>query len=63
MSIKITSAPTSLTLLFVILKLTGVVGWSWWWVLSPIWIASLIILMLFILTAVMVLVAAWADGK
>lgn len=21
--------------LFIILKLTGVVGWSWWWVLSP----------------------------
>jgi uncharacterized protein involved in exopolysaccharide biosynthesis len=23
------------TLVFVILKLTGVIGWSWWWVLSP----------------------------
>jgi len=25
-----------LLVLFVALKLTGVIGWSWWWVLSPI---------------------------
>lgn len=24
-------------LTFVVLKLTGVVAWSWWWVLSPVW--------------------------
>lgn len=27
-----------LTLAFVVLKLCGVINWSWWWVLSPIWI-------------------------
>jgi hypothetical protein len=27
-----------LTLLFVALKSTGVIAWSWIWVLSPIWI-------------------------
>lgn len=27
-----------LTLLFIGLKLTGYVAWSWIWVLSPIWI-------------------------
>lgn len=27
-----------LTLVFIVLKLTGVISWSWWWVLSPIWI-------------------------
>ena len=26
-----------LTLLFVGLKLAGVIGWSWWWVLAPLW--------------------------
>lgn len=25
---------------FVVLKLCGVIDWSWWWVLSPIWISS-----------------------
>ena len=26
---------TLLTLVFVVLKLTGLIGWSWWWVVSP----------------------------
>lgn len=29
-----------LTILFVGLKLTHHVGWSWWWVLSPVWIST-----------------------
>lgn len=28
-----------LTILFVGLKLGGVISWSWWWVLSPLWIS------------------------
>ena len=27
-----------LTVLFIALKLTGYITWSWWWVLSPLWI-------------------------
>ena len=27
-----------LLVLFIGLKLTGYVAWSWWWVLSPFWI-------------------------
>lgn len=23
---------------FIVLKLTNVITWSWWWVLSPLWI-------------------------
>lgn len=30
--------PALLTLLFVGLKLTKYITWSWWWVLSPIWL-------------------------
>jgi hypothetical protein len=26
-----------LTILFIALKLTGHIDWSWWWVLAPIW--------------------------
>lgn len=29
---------TLLLLLFIGLKLTGHIAWSWWWVLSPLWI-------------------------
>lgn len=33
-----------LTLLFIGLKLTGYINWSWWWVLAPIWITVAIAL-------------------
>lgn len=26
-----------LGIVFIVLKLCGVITWSWWWVLSPIW--------------------------
>lgn len=29
-----------LTIAFVVLKLTKVIAWSWLWVLSPLWIAT-----------------------
>ena len=28
----------ALTLLFIALKLTGCIAWSWLWVLSPLWL-------------------------
>lgn len=31
---------TALQLLFIALKLTHVIDWSWWWVLSPLWITA-----------------------
>ena len=35
-----------LAIVFITLKLTSVITWSWWWVLSPLWIplAALVIL-------------------
>ena len=27
-----------LAIVFITLKLTGYIDWSWWWVLSPFWI-------------------------
>jgi hypothetical protein len=41
-----------LTVLFVALKLTGFIGWSWWWVLSPLWITPILVIagiMLFVM--------------
>lgn len=32
-----------LTILFIGLKLTGYIDWSWWWVLSPIWIIAMLL--------------------
>jgi hypothetical protein len=36
----------ALTILFIGLKLTHVINWSWWWVLSPIWISTLFVLII-----------------
>ena len=33
-----------LQLLFIALKLVGVIDWSWIWVLSPIWITGIVII-------------------
>lgn len=45
-----------LTIVFITLKLTGYIAWSWWWVLSPIWISWLVVL-LFIVIYVSVAIA------
>ena len=47
-----------LTILFIGLKLTGNITWSWWWVLSPLWIGlGFSLAILAVLFAVFVLAA------
>ncbi|MEY8315877.1 hypothetical protein AALB19_01020 [Oscillospiraceae bacterium 50-58] len=36
-----------LTLIFVVLKATGLISWSWLWVLSPIWLTFLFFAVIF----------------
>lgn len=36
-----------LTIVFIVLKLLGVIQWSWIWVLSPIWISAVIAAVVF----------------
>jgi hypothetical protein len=31
-----------LTIVFIVLKLLGKITWSWWWVLSPLWITFIV---------------------
>ena len=38
-----------LAIVFITLKLLGIIQWSWVWVLSPIWIPSIIIIILLII--------------
>jgi hypothetical protein len=33
-----------LFLVFLVLKLTGNIDWSWWWVTSPIWIPFVLVI-------------------
>jgi hypothetical protein len=47
----------TLTIIFVVLKLTNVISWSWVWVLSPLWISAIIVgLALLFATVVLALV-------
>lgn len=49
-----------LTIIFVILKLCGVIDWSWLWVLCPIWITLLITAIAF---AVILIAGRIKKGK
>lgn len=40
--------PGILTIVFMVLKLTNNIDWSWWWVFSPLWISILLGLILFV---------------
>lgn len=38
-----------LTIAFIVLKLCKIISWSWWWVLSPIWIVAILVVVAIIL--------------
>ena len=38
-----------LTVAFIVLKLCGVIKWSWLWVLSPIWISIVLWILIFVM--------------
>jgi len=38
-----------LAIVFIVLKLIGTIDWSWWWVLSPLWIVPLLVIIIFIM--------------
>ena len=50
-----------LTILFIALKLTHVIDWSWWWVLSPLWIATALVVVILVVIFVVefVLTMKW----
>lgn len=35
-----------LTIVFITLKLTSVIDWSWWWVLAPLWVPAVLVIAL-----------------
>lgn len=41
-----------LFIVFLILKLTGHIDWSWWWVTSPLWIPIGIVIGFLVIVAV-----------
>ena len=51
-----------ITIVFVVLKLTEVIDWSWWWVLSPILISFSLLIIALIIVLIIVLVNKLKDN-
>ena len=51
---------TSLLVVFVVLRLTHVVDWSWWLVLAPLWVPAVLAPLLFV---TMTLIADRKDHR
>lgn len=47
---KLSTIAVILTIVFLVLKLTNVIEWSWWWVLSPLWILAILFIILLLLS-------------
>lgn len=54
-----------LTIVFIALKLCGVIAWSWLWVLSPIWISFALVLGILVIFGIggMVVIALSSIGR
>ena len=46
-----------LTVAFVALKLCNVIEWSWWWVISPLWIYAGLSVIVFIIALIIFIIA------
>jgi len=44
-----TTFPLLLFIVFMTLKLTGFIAWSWWWVTAPIWAGLVIALAILVI--------------
>ena len=54
MEIKVGSFAKLLTVVFITLKLCGVINWSWWWVVSPIFISIGLAIVILLFATVLV---------
>ena len=47
-----------LTIMFIGLKFTGYITWSWIWVLAPIWISIIVVVIIYIIIAIMAILSS-----
>lgn len=52
-----------LLIVFIVLKLCGVITWSWIWVLSPLWIWIVLFLLVTIFTNIRKTLSDWFDDN
>lgn len=49
---------TILGIVFIVLKLTGVISWSWLWVLAPFWIPLALVAFIVVIVIIVTIIAA-----
>lgn len=56
---------TTVFIVFLVLKLVGVISWSWWWVTAPLWgpfaIAAAVIVVVLIVAVILQIIAGLFD--
>ena len=57
-SLSFGSFPSLLTILFIGLKLCNKITWSWWWVVSPIWIPGALFISFIIVWLLLLIILA-----
>lgn len=50
-------------LVFLVLKLTGVIHWSWWWVTAPLWGGLALVIALAVIFFVLALLTDAMRGR
>ena len=46
-----------LAIVFITLKLTGYIAWSWWWVLAPLWAPLAVVLLILLIIVIIAAIA------
>ena len=52
-----------LTIVFITLKLTGYIAWSWWWVLAPLWLGFAVVIGVMAIVFLFAFLWAWVNKK
>lgn len=67
MSDKVTNSSSGigftglLTLILITLKLLDKIDWSWWWVLSPLWITAVFVIGVILIVLIIAAIVAWKS--
>ena len=61
--VKFPSLSTILGVVFIVLKLCGVIEWSWVWVLAPFWIGAIITILTLVFVTTVAAITAYIVKK
>lgn len=61
--VKFPSLSTILGVVFIVLKLCGVIEWSWVWVLAPFWIGAIITILTLVFVTTVAAISAYVIKK